>query len=150
MVHKVVYLALCPLFMVLGVAKIGSSSSSVSSVRVALGTVHGPAAAVGEGAAGAAGAANGEPGEPGTFLGGQQEHTVPGDGPAAAFFERAGLPPPTLPERKGSRGKAGEGDKDLIPSLLRAVGAWEASAFFRCRHGPQGARLHARRISPAQ
>jgi hypothetical protein len=158
--------------MVLGVAKIGSSSSSVSSVCAALGVVHGPAAAAGEGAAGVAGAADCEPGEPGTFLGGQQAHTGPGDGPgggsggggsgafprtagggwplpqpppsppaeaagvgpdrghgsraatpAAAFLERAALPPPTLPEKKGSRGKGGEGDKDLIPSLIRAVGS---------------------------
>jgi hypothetical protein len=157
--------------MVLGVAKIGSSLSSVSSVRAALGVVHGPAAAAGEGAAGAAGAADGEPGEPGTFLGGHQAHTGPEDGPgggsgggcsgaypraadggvappqppppppaeaagvgpdrghgsraatpAAAFLERAALPPPTLPERKVSRGNGGEGDKDLIPSLIRAVG----------------------------
>jgi hypothetical protein len=42
--------------------------------------------------------------------------------PAAVYLERAALPLPTLPERKGSRGKGGGGDKDLIPSLIRAVG----------------------------
>jgi hypothetical protein len=54
LVHKIIYLALCPFFLELGVVKLGSSSS-VSSARVALGVVLGPAAAAGEGTAGAAG-----------------------------------------------------------------------------------------------
>jgi hypothetical protein len=56
LVHKMVYLALHPLFLELGVVKLGLSSSSVSSARVALGMVLGAAAAAGEGTAGAAGA----------------------------------------------------------------------------------------------
>jgi hypothetical protein len=56
LVHKIVYLALRPLSLELGVVKLGSLSSSVSSARVALGVVLGPAAAAGEGMAGAAGA----------------------------------------------------------------------------------------------
>jgi hypothetical protein len=56
LVHKIVYLALCPLFLELGVVKLGSLSSSVSSARVALGVVLGPATVAGEGTAGAAGA----------------------------------------------------------------------------------------------
>jgi hypothetical protein len=49
LVHKIVYLAL-------GVAKIGSSSSPVSSARAVLGVVLSPAAAAGEGTDGAKGA----------------------------------------------------------------------------------------------
>ncbi len=56
LVHKIVYLALRPLFLVPGVAKTGASSSSVSFTRAALGLVLVPAAAAGEGTAGAAGA----------------------------------------------------------------------------------------------
>jgi hypothetical protein len=52
LVHKIVYLALCPLFLETGVAKIGSSSSSMSSAHATLGVVLGPAAAAGEGTAG--------------------------------------------------------------------------------------------------
>jgi hypothetical protein len=52
LVHKIVCLALRPLFLELGVEKLGSSSSPVSS----LGVVIGPAATAGEGSAGAAGA----------------------------------------------------------------------------------------------
>ena len=56
LVHKIVYLALRPLFLVPGVAKTGASSSSVSSAHAALGVVLVPAAAAREGTAGAAGA----------------------------------------------------------------------------------------------
>jgi hypothetical protein len=56
LVHKIVYLALHPLFLVPGVAKTGASSSSVSSARAVLGVVLVPAAAAGEDTAGAAGA----------------------------------------------------------------------------------------------
>ena len=56
LVHKIVYLALRPLFLVPGVAKTGASSSSVSSAHAALGVVLVLAAAAREGTAGAAGA----------------------------------------------------------------------------------------------
>ncbi len=56
LVHKIVYLALRPLFLVPGVAKTGAQSSSVSSAHAALGVVLVPAATAGEGTAGAAGA----------------------------------------------------------------------------------------------
>ena len=56
LVHKIVYLAFCPLFLVPGVAKTGASSSSVLSAHAALGVVLVPAAAAGEGTAEAAGA----------------------------------------------------------------------------------------------
>ena len=56
LVHKIVYLALRPFFLVPGAAKTGASSSSLSSAHAALGVVLVPAAAAGEGTAGAAGA----------------------------------------------------------------------------------------------
>ncbi len=83
LVHEVVYLAVCPLFMVLGVAKIGSSChpcvqpSALSSVT----------------------------------------------------------PSPPEKARQGRRPPSGAAD----------TASWAS-----CRHGAQGARLHARRILPAR
>ncbi len=56
--HKIVYLALCPVFLVLGVPRDSSSSSSEISALAVLGVVLGPAAAAGEGVAWAVGAVN--------------------------------------------------------------------------------------------
>ncbi len=44
LVHKIVYLALCPLFLIPGVTKTGAASSSLSSAHAALGVVLVPAA----------------------------------------------------------------------------------------------------------
>ncbi len=76
--HKIVHLALRPLFLVLSVTRDGSSSSSVSSARAVLGVVLGLAAAAAEDAVGRRGRRMRRARD---FLGGQHAYTGPGDGP---------------------------------------------------------------------
>jgi hypothetical protein len=86
--HKIVRLALRPLFLVLGITRDGSSLSSVSSARAILGgIVLGPPAAAVEDAAGAADA--GDAARLGRFLTGSKHTRVPETGPAAGPAEAA-------------------------------------------------------------
>jgi hypothetical protein len=127
--------------MELGVAKIGSSASSVSSVRAALGVVLDPAAAAGEGAARAAGAADtASRASLGRFLAGSKRTRVPETGlvvgPAEAaarhtHAQRAGgwpLPQPPPPESStaGGGGWRGPGSRAWVEGCYtcgRVLGA---------------------------
>ena len=141
--HKIVYLALRPLFLEISVTRDRSSSSTVYSSGAGLG-VPGPAAATGEGAARAPAPADTTPTPPPppppqlrTAAGRGSKAWVEGCATAAAHLERTAPPPPTLPERgggiQGRRSRRGQSLHSLgVPPSFEQ---WEVRAvLYLSRH----------------